>query len=138
MALLVIDVSKELKRQHARQWIEDLNQALNEQGDMNDSSHGIAIILVANKIDTPNRQVSPEQVKELFQSLKNWNNTFCTYFEVSCKTGHSLQQMQTYLQDLITRSYVKRKQSGQINHKPDIVPISLEPEDTSRSWCTVM
>jgi len=80
VALLVFDVTRRDTFNHLKQWLEETRQNANSQ---------IEIILVGNKVDLKNRQVSTEEGKRFAEENK------LHFLETSAKTAENVKQVFT-------------------------------------------
>ena len=71
------------------------------------ASEDVSRVLVANKIDLPNRIVSEEMGKQLAQEYG------LTYFETSAMTGHNINELFYYMAKTIIKDKASLTSVGQ-------------------------
>ncbi len=76
-----------------RQTFNDVAEWVNEIRAVDKTSH---LFLVGNKIDLPDKQVTPEDV-----SLARNSNKFTAIFQTSAKTGEGIQEMFLYVATIL-------------------------------------
>ena len=104
--LLIFDLTKRDTFDKIYQWIEQLNDY--------STTYDISIVLIGNKKDLPNREISFEEGKMKAKELN------VEYFETSAKTGENINEVFINLSTKILEKkgiMVDRSQSIEINKK---------------------
>ena len=113
---LLFDVTKEDTFNNVSNWINDVKENTNLNGEGFDKSQ-ITLFLLGNKIDSPERIISREQGEKLASSLG------MKYFEISCKINMNIPEV---MSRMIMESYMKtnhidncfRLSTGKVDKKP--------------------
>ncbi|KAL8623786.1 GTP-binding protein Di-Ras2 [Nucella lapillus] len=90
----------------SRQSMEELNPIYDEIMEIKGESDAIPIMLVGNKCDEVNREISVQEASEI---AKRWN---CAFLETSAKTNHNVKELFQELLQLEKRRAVSLQLDG--------------------------
>ena len=96
--ILVYDTTQEITFNNITNWLKQIDSHASED---------VSRVLVANKIDLPNRIVSEEMGKQLAQEYG------LTYFETSAMTGHNINELFYYMAKTIIKDKAPLTSVGQ-------------------------
>ena len=96
--ILVYDTTQEITFNNITNWLKQIDSHASED---------VSRVLVANKIDLPNRIVSEEMGKQLAQEYG------LTYFETSAMTGHNVNELFYYMAKTIIKDKASLTSVGQ-------------------------
>ena len=96
--ILVYDTTQEITFNNITNWLKQIDSHASED---------VSRVLVANKIDLPNRIVSEEMGKQLAQEYG------LTYFETSAMTGHNINELFYYMAKTIIKDKASLTSVGQ-------------------------
>ena len=85
--LLLFDVTSEDTFNNVSNWMKDVKENSNKNINSENGQSDIALYLIGNKIDLPNRVISKEQAETEAKSLG------MKYFEISCKTNMNIPEV---------------------------------------------
>ena len=85
--LLLFDVTSEDTFNNVSNWMKDVKENSNKNINSENGQSEIALYLIGNKIDLPNRVISKEQAETEAKSLG------MKYFEISCKTNMNIPEV---------------------------------------------
>ena len=85
--LLLFDVTSEDTFNNVSNWMKDVKENSNKNINSENGQPEIALYLIGNKIDLPNRVISKEQAETEAKSLG------MKYFEISCKTNMNIPEV---------------------------------------------
>ena len=85
--LLLYDVTSEDTFNNVSNWMKDVKENSNKNINSENGQSDIALYLIGNKIDLPNRVISKEQAETEAKSLG------MKYFEISCKTNMNIPEV---------------------------------------------
>lgn len=115
--LLLFDVTKEETFNNVENWIRDVKDNSNKKIGDNNTQPEIALFLLGNKIDSPDRVISTEQGIKMASSLG------MEYFEISCKLNINIPEimsrmiMESYKKINPTKNFFKLSKKNEIIEK---------------------
>ncbi len=96
-ALCVFDLTNRESFEHVPKWMEEIKR----------NAHEVPIVLVGNKADLPNRQVTQEEAESLAQKIK------VKYMESSAKTGEGVGDCYAIIAEQMLKNHLQTMGAGQ-------------------------
>ena len=116
--LLLYDVTSEDTFNNVSNWMKDVKENSNKNINSENGQPEIALYLIGNKIDLPNRVISKEQAETEAKSLG------MKYFEISCKTNMNIPEV---MNRMIMECHMKANNIHNIKLEDDDVH---DPDDS--------
>jgi small GTP-binding protein len=109
--IIVFDLTNKDSFEGAKKWIHDVEN----------NNNGAFLILVGNKLDLDNRQVSSDQ------AINYTNSKNIHYIETSAKTGENLEEVFKMAADKIQKS-------NEVNNSSKLT-INISPQESKVNYC---
>eukprot|EP00828_Plagiopyla_frontata_P006221 TRINITY_DN1267_c0_g1_i6.p2 TRINITY_DN1267_c0_g1~~TRINITY_DN1267_c0_g1_i6.p2 ORF type:complete len:205 (+),score=41.77 TRINITY_DN1267_c0_g1_i6:171-785(+) len=109
--ILVYSVIERESFEHISNWMEEINKY---------GSSNVSIILVGNKIDLPNREVSTEEGQQLADKFK------LPFFEASAKTGENVEKIFVELGTTVKNKLFDQEKKSTNNNDDNKINVGIQ------------